>query len=139
MSATSSTRAPLPLLLIGAGAVGRMHLARCLRHPGIRVLGVVDPTEAGRAVALDAGLPCWAGHEEALAATHPAAAIVATPNTTHVDIAMACLDRGVAVLVEKPVADTLAQAERLVAHAARTDVPVLVGHQRRHNPILKRA
>lgn len=128
-----------PLLLIGAGAVGRMHIERCLRHPGVQLLGVADPGDTGRAMAEAAGLRWFADHHDALTALRPAAAIVATPNSSHVPIAMACMDRGVAVLVEKPVADQVSDAERLIAHEALTGVPVLVGHQRRHNPILRRA
>jgi predicted dehydrogenase len=74
-----------------------------------------------------------------LNAVKPRGAVVATPNQTHVAVATDCLERGVAALVEKPVADTVAQAQTLVDAQARTNVPVLVGHHRRHNPISRRA
>jgi predicted dehydrogenase len=64
---------------------------------------------------------------------------VATPNASHVSVAIDCLERGVAALVEKPVADTVAEALALVQAQQRTGVPVLVGHHRRHNPINSRA
>src|SRR5947207_199448 len=65
--------------------------------------------------------------------------ILATPNSQHVAGALACIARGVIPLVEKRVADTLADAQRLVDAAERHGVAVLVGHHRRHSAILEDA
>lgn len=130
---------PVRLLLIGAGAIGRTHVDRIGRSPQLALAGIADPTEAGRALALSLGVPWAASHLELLERVQPQGAIVATPNATHVPMAMDCLARGVAALVEKPVADTVAEAQTLVDAQARTGVPVLVGHHRRHNPINRQA
>lgn len=50
--------------------------------------------------------------------------IVATPNASHAEIGLACIDRGLAVLMEKPVADTVADAQRLCAAAEAANVPL---------------
>lgn len=128
-----------PIALFGAGAIGRTHLDRLQRSDRVALAGIADPTEAGRAAAQAAGVPWFADHRALLEAVRPAGAIVATPNATHVSLALDCLAEGVAVLVEKPVADTVADAKRLVEAEARHRVPVLVGHHRRHNPVIRRA
>ncbi len=131
----SSTR----LAVIGAGAIGRAHIERILHTPGLALAGVADPAPATQALAQAAGVPWFADHRQLLEQTRPHGAIVATPNASHVDVAWDCLQRGVAALVEKPVADTVEAAQRLVAAEAAHQVPVLVGHHRRHNPINRRA
>jgi len=120
-----------PIALFGVGAIGRTHLDRLQRSDRVQLAGIADPTESGRAAAQVAGVPWFADYCALLEAVRPAGAIVATPNATHVSIALGCLAKGVAVLVEKPVAD----AERLVEAEAKYRVPVLIGHHRRHNPV----
>ena len=129
----------IPLAVIGAGLIGRTHIDRILRHPALHLAAIVDPTPAGQALAASLGVPGFATHAEMLDKTAVRGAVVATPNVTHVPLATDCLRRGVAVLVEKPVADTVDEARELVRVQAETGVAVLVGHHRRHNPINRRA
>ena len=129
----------LPIALIGAGLIGRTHIDRLRHSDTLALAGIADPTEAGRTAAEAAGVPWFADHRALLDTVRPRGAIVATPNAAHVPVAVDCLARGVAVLVEKPVADTVAEAQALVAAQRRTGVPVLVGHHRRHNPLIARA
>lgn len=63
-----------------------------------------------------------------LDAVQPQGVINATPNILHLPCALACIERGIPVLVEKPVADSPQRARELVDAAARHQVPVLVGH-----------
>ncbi len=65
--------------------------------------------------------------------------INATPNILHLPCALACIERGIPVLVEKPVADSPQRARELVDAAARHQVAVLVGHHRRHNALIAAA
>ncbi len=130
---------PVRLLVIGAGAIGRTHIDRIGRSPLLALAGIADPSEASRALAQNLGVPWAANHLELLERVQPQGAIVATPNAAHVTVALDCLNRGVAALVEKPVADTVAEAQELVDAQAQTGVPVLVGHHRRHNPVNRRA
>ena len=74
-----------------------------------------------------------------LDAAKPRGVVIATPNVTHAQITVDCLERGAAVLVEKPIADTLEDARRICEASQATGLPVLVGHQRRHNPIMRSA
>jgi predicted dehydrogenase len=127
------------LALIGAGTIGKTHIDRIQRHPKLELTGIADPTPAGQALAASLGVP-WASKPDTLLEdTHPQGAIVATPNVAHVPVALECLARGIPALVEKPIADTIDEARKLADAVARTGVPVLVGHHRRHNPINQRA
>jgi len=135
----TQTPTRMPVAVFGAGAIGRMHLERMLSHPDIAPAAVADPTPAARDYAAGIGVPWFADYRELLDRTKPAAVIVATPNSTHADAGIACIERRLPVLMEKPVADTVAEGRRLCDAAAAAGVPLMVGHQRRHNPILQRA
>lgn len=129
----------MPVALIGAGAIGRMHAETLLRHPTVTLAAIADPTPAARDYAQSLGVPLYETHQDLLSRVRVGAAIVATPNATHADVGIDCLRAGVPVLMEKPIADTAAQAQRLCDAATTAGVPLLVGHQRRHNPIVQRA
>ena len=129
----------LRLLLAGAGAIGRAHAERVRASAAFELAGIADPAPAAAAWAGALGVPHWSELEAALDALAPDGAILATPNALHVPGALACIERGVAVLVEKPLADTLEQARRLVDAVERSAVPVLVGHHRRHSAVMEAA
>lgn len=135
----SRDRARLPVAVIGAGAIGRMHIERIVRHDAVRLTAIADPTDGARALAAALGVPWFGDYRDLLDGTDARAAIVATPNATHVEIGLACVGRGLSVLVEKPIADTVEDARRLCEGAADAGVPLMVGHHRRHNPILRKA
>ena len=69
----------------------------------------------------------------------PDGAIVAVPNQMHVAVGMACIARKIPIIIEKPIADDVASALDLVEAAEKAGVPTLVGHHRRHNPIMRKA
>jgi predicted dehydrogenase len=123
----------LPVALIGAGGIGRTHAERLLRHADCTLAAIADPTDAGRDFAASVDVPWFAQPEALLDAVKPHAAIVATPNATHAAIGLQCIARGVPLLMEKPITDTVEDGERLCAAAEAAKVPLLVGHQRRHS------
>ena len=136
---STSSDSRLPLVVIGVGAIGRLHVLRALVHPQVRVVGVADPSPAAAAFARAHGLPCFEDHRALLDTVAPRAVIVATPNALHVAAAHEAISRGLPVLIEKPVADRVDEALALLQRADELRVPVMVGHQRRHNPIMRRA
>ena len=131
--------AALRLAIAGGGMIGRAHAERIRGHGGCTLVGIADPSPSAAALAQEMGVPLFATLEQMLDATKPDGAVLATPNALHVSGALACIARRVPVLVEKPVADTLAEARQLVAASAASGVPVLVGHHRRHSAILETA
>ncbi|QEL23502.1 Gfo/Idh/MocA family oxidoreductase [Bosea sp. F3-2] len=130
---------PLSIGLVGAGAIGRMHADVIAGSDFASVAGVADPTEAGRQYCRERGLAWYPDHDALLDAGGVEALIVATPNQTHLEIGLAAIARGIPALIEKPVAVSVAEGEKLSAASASAGVPVLVGHHRRHNPIIAKA
>jgi predicted dehydrogenase len=130
---------PVRVALLGAGLIGREHAALLADHPRALLAAIADPAEPARALAEQLGVPWFEDYEQLLDAVEPDAAIVALPNQLHVDAGLACIERAIPVLVEKPVADTVASARRLVDAGEASSVPILVGHHRRHAPDIRAA
>lgn len=123
--------------LAGAGAIGRRHVALIEASPDCMIAGIADPSPEARAFATERGINWYADHRELLDENKPDGMIIASPNGLHLTMALDCIERGVAVLVEKPVTDTVIAAKELLAATRRSGVPVLVGHHRRHNRRVK--
>ena len=121
------------ICLIGAGFIGRVHLAAAKSVPALEVVGVVDPHARQDHPDLR-GLSFYDSLTAMLRTERLDGAIVAVPDQFHVPIAQECLDHGLAVLLEKPAANSLAEAVELARSAADVDARLLVGHQRRHHP-----
>jgi len=119
------------IAVIGAGQFGRRHIATVQSSPGCELAAVADPAYSGD--------KAYADYRRMLDEARPDGVIIAAPNALHAPIGLAFVERRVAMLVEKPVADTLAAARRLVSAADEERVPLLVGHYRRHNPLLEKA
>lgn len=124
--------APLPLAVLGAGLIGQRHVEMALRSPAVRLSAVVEPAPELRARLIAAGLPAVAGIEAVPRDTR--AAIIATPTPDHHASALAALDRGWAVLVEKPIAATMGEARALCAAARAGGLALVTGHHRRCHP-----
>ncbi len=130
---------PVTIAVIGAGLFGRKHIETMRQEPACRLAAIADPTPEAEAYARELGVPYFADYSEMLDCVRPQAAIVATPNVLHVPVGLACVERGVPLLVEKPIADSVRSASQLSEAAERAGVALLVGHHRRHNPIIEKA
>lgn len=121
---------PARLLLAGAGTIGRRHLQYIREHPDLELAGIVDPMPENRALAGDA--PAFDSLD--VVDVEADGIVIATPTETHAPLAIAAAARGWHVLVEKPIAETLADADAMIAAAERAGVRLIVGHHRRHHP-----
>jgi predicted dehydrogenase len=128
---------------VGVGVFGRNHarVYKELEQQGesVRLLGVVDP-DVNRADAVAAEFGCKGfGSVEQMLTTHSElqAASIAAPTVHHLAVARQLMKAGVDVLIEKPLASTLAEAEQLVALAATHKRIAQVGHLERFNPAVR--
>ena len=128
---------PLKAGVAGAGVMGRNHARVLAEVQGVDLTTIFDPDSVtGQGVAdlyganavttaeafVDAGLDC---------------AVVATPNRFHADLGVALLEKGVHVLVEKPIAPTVEDAQRMIDAAKANDRVLMVGHVERFNPAVE--
>lgn len=121
--------------VVGLGDISSLHLEAICTAPAIELVGVcdVDPARVA-AVSERWGVPGFGSVEELLASVRPDVVHVTTPHFQHVPVACAALAAGVHVLTEKPVAHTVAEAERLRAAASTSSSRVGVVLQNRYNP-----
>lgn len=129
---------PARIGIIGLGVIGKAHFDVLFRASNAMAAAVADPTPEARAFARARGIPAYEDYREMLDRESLDGVVVAVPNAEHVPVSQACVARGIAVLVEKPIAETLEAARLLCDVAARHKVPILVGHHRRHNAVVRR-
>lgn len=127
------------IAVIGAGAFGQRHLSYLQREPLCEVVAIADPMPAAKDFATAHGYRYFSDYRAMLDAVKPEGAIIASPNALHAPMGLDCAERGVHLLVEKPIAETLTAAQSLAATAERAGVALLVGHHRRYNPIIEKA
>lgn len=120
----------------GAGAMGRNHVRNLAALPGVELVGLHDPrTEAAEAVAVEHGTRAFADLDDL--AGRIDAAVVAAPTVSHAEIGCALLGRGLHVLVEKPIAASLAEADRLIEASGKAGRVLAVGHVEFYNPAVQ--
>lgn len=121
---------PLRILVAGAGAFGREHIARLAARADVEIAGVADPNaDALARVRARYGVEaCRADARALIDEVEAGAIVIATPAASHVEIATRALGRNLAVLLEKPVAPSAADAAALAAAAGRSEGFVLPGH-----------
>lgn len=126
----------LRIALAGGGAFGAKHAAALKRIEGVEVAAVVSSSlERARKFAAEQGVGRAVGSlDEALAMDDVDAVVLATPTQLHAAQTLACLETGKHVQVEIPLADSLGDAERVVAAQERTGLVAMAGHTRRFNP-----
>jgi len=122
--------------LAGLGSMGRNHLRVLGLAEGAAVVALADPDPDALAAATAAtGAQGFAEPLDLIAQADLDALVIAAPTTTHLPLTLAAIERGIAVLVEKPLAATPAEADLIVAAAAQAGAPpVQVGHIERFNP-----
>jgi len=130
---------PVNIAVAGAGVIGRAHIAVIAQSSQCRLSAIADPSEAAQALAQTHGVPWFATLDQLLTTASPDGVILATPNALHVPQALQCIAAGVPVLVEKPIAHTVADAQKLVQATQAHQAKVLIGHHRAHSPIMREA
>ncbi|MEO6056136.1 MAG: Gfo/Idh/MocA family oxidoreductase [Gemmatimonadales bacterium] len=128
----------LPVGVVGVGALGRHHVRHLAQLEEAQLVGVFDLDSArARAMADEFGTTAFADLDALLQRVK--AVTVAVPTPAHAAVGLRALDRGVPVLMEKPLAASVEEADALVAAAARGGVQLQVGHIERYNRVLRAA
>ncbi len=119
-------------VVAGLGNMGRSHALALHYHPDVEIVGLVNRSDVPLADELQ-GYPRYQRFEEGLALA-PDLMVIATYSDSHADYACAAMDAGAHVFVEKPLATTMADAQRVVEKAAQTNRKLVVGYILRHHP-----
>ena len=120
--------------------MGAIHADVYARNPRCRLMAVADVEgHKARTLAARHGVQAFEDAERMLDELRPAAVTIATSDHAHVEPTLACLKRGIHVLLEKPIATTLADADKIIRAAQSAGVKVLVGHVVRFDPRYVRA
>jgi predicted dehydrogenase len=138
-----STKAPekarLKLAVMGAGQIGRRHIAHLSSLLEAECAAVIDPSPSGADWAAQHQWRWFPTLKAMCAELTVDGVIIATPNQLHVENGLEVVRAGLPALVEKPIADDVTSAITLVEAAEAAGVPLLVGHHRRHNPMIQAA
>jgi predicted dehydrogenase len=118
--------------VIGAGLIGRKHLCKLAEHRDYDLVGIADVNVEGVA-AEHPNTRVFADYHQLLDEARPQAVIIASPNQLHAETGIECARRGIDILIEKPVTDTIETAAALIAEVRRSGIKSLVGHHRRHH------
>jgi len=123
--------------VIGVGIMGYNHARVLAALPNVQLVGVADPDRSqairvGKAVGCDA-----VSDHKSLIELGVDAAVIAAPTHLHHSISLDCINAGVDVLVEKPIAPTVEEGRQIVAAARTKGVTLMVGHVERFNPAVQ--
>jgi UDP-N-acetylglucosamine 3-dehydrogenase len=128
----------MKVAVIGTGAMGKNHARIYASMEGVELAGVADLDErGGMAVASANKCKYYRDYKELLEKEKPLAVSVCVPTAAHYRIARDLIDRGIHVLIEKPIAKSVSDAEDLVAAAKKKGVKIAVGHVERFNPAVQ--
>jgi predicted dehydrogenase len=134
---TSTLQAPLRTAVIGVGHLGRYHARIQRENPLAQLVAVVDPSlERARALAGELGCKALASVAELPGDVQ--AVSIAVPTALHAEVAVPLLERGVHCLIEKPLAASVAEADRILEAARRGRATLAVGHVERFQPGLRK-
>jgi len=127
---------PLRVAVIGAGLIGERHARLVAELPNFVLSAIVDPAKNSQKLAEELDASHFSDISVFLE-NKPSCdgVIIATPNETHRPFALACFEKGLPCLIEKPLAANSEDANAIALASAELDITVLVGHHRRHHHV----
>jgi predicted dehydrogenase len=125
--------------LIGLGLMGIPHARILKKVDECDLVAAAEVDEKQKKVAEELGIKFYQNYEEMIAKESLQGVILALPNHLHAPIGIACAKKGLHLFVEKPIAQSVSEAERLVEAAKENKVQILVGHQRRFSSLVEKA
>ncbi len=136
-AAVASAERPLRVGVVGVGVMGSNHARVFAGLPGTELVGVADPDrKQAEFVARTLGCVAVADVNE-LVERDIDAITIAAPTYLHRDIALTCIERGIHVMVEKPITSSVEEGQEIIRAARRAGVTLMVGHVERFNPAVE--
>lgn len=132
----------ISFIVIGAGLIGPRHASHIMQRLDCSLFAIVDHSAKGPSVANDFNTLLFKNLQqlydycELNGFPYPTAAIVATPNHTHLEMGLSLASKGIHILVEKPLAPSPEDCKTLITYCNLQNVKLLVGHHRRFNPYI---
>lgn len=129
---------PVSIAVVGSGLIGKRHIQHVTDEPESHLVAIIEPLDSGVAVAKKYGVPHFRSVDDLIAKRDAGeitvdGVIIGTPTQSHVQLGVQAVEAGLFVLVEKPIASSAAEAEKLVeaVRGAKGTGKVLVGQHRR--------
>ena len=134
----TEAKATLRAAVIGAGAMGRNHVRILSEMSNVELVGVAD-VDQGRLDEMHRRYraPGFLDHREMLQQAKPDLVSIVVPSQLHLPVALEVIEAGAHLLVEKPIASTVAEAQTIIEAAVKADVKLMVGHIERFNPAVR--
>jgi len=124
--------------LIGMGLIGTAHVKTLQKVDECQLVAISDVDEVHKETASRLDIKYYRDYEEMVTKESLQGVIIATPNHLHVPMGIACARNGLHLFVEKPIAPSLSEADRLIDEASQNKIRILVGHQRRFNALVEK-
>lgn len=121
---------------IGVGMIGHLHAQILSRMEECDYTGIADVDPQTEKLTMRLGTRFYEDYREMIDKEKPDGVVISVPNQLHESIGCYCLQRGVHVFVEKPIAPTISEAQALIKSARENNVELLIGHHRRFNPMV---
>jgi UDP-N-acetylglucosamine 3-dehydrogenase len=130
--------APLKVVVVGAGNMGRNHLRTYSNIQGVTLSGLADINPEAEKLAKEYGIQYFADYKKMFDALQPDAVSVVVPTPLHHKIGLDAMKRGIHCLVEKPIASTPKEGDEMIAAAKKYNVIFTVGHIEHYNPMIQK-
>ena len=123
--------------LIGMGMIGKLHAETMSKMKDIEFVAASDADPKHQKTAAELGTKYYQSYEEMIGKEKLDGVVIAVPNELHLPVGATCAKKGLNILMEKPIAADLESADRLIQAAKENKVHLMVGHHRRHNPMIE--
>ena len=122
---------------IGLGMIGKVHAEVAKQLDECNLLAACDVDKSTKRIAEDLGVTFYDDYQEMIEKEELDGVIIAVPNELHAPVGSACARNGLHMLIEKPIAPSIADTDILINTARENNVSLLVGHHRRFNPLVE--
>lgn len=122
--------------VVGLGMIGKVHAETAARLGECQLVAVSDVNRSTEAIARTLGATYYTDYQKMIEEEDLEGVVLAVPNNLHASVGTVCAQERLHILLEKPIASTLSEADRLIESAKQNNVQLLIGHHRRFNAAL---